>query len=53
MDLALNNLERLICQKAQPTNQPIKNSRFLGAVEFSTFYEKQNIQRIYSYIYFI
>ena len=25
MDLALNNLQRLICHKTQPTNQPIKS----------------------------
>ena len=27
MDLALNNLERLICHKTQPTNLPSKSSR--------------------------
>ena len=30
MDLALNNLERLICHKTQPTNQPYLLTFFLG-----------------------
>ena len=25
MDLAINNLQRLICHKTQPTNQPMEN----------------------------
>ena len=27
MDLALNNLQRLICHKIQPTNQPTNQPR--------------------------
>ena len=34
MDLTLNNLQRLICHKTQPTNKPISNN-----AEF-TFMEK-------------
>ena len=29
MDLALNNLQRLICHKIQPTNQPTNLSIYL------------------------
>ena len=30
MDLALDNLQRLICHKTQPTNQPIANLKHLS-----------------------
>ena len=29
MDLALNNLQRLICNKTQPTNQPKLGERII------------------------
>ena len=29
MDFALNNLQRLICHKTQPTNQPTAHAAFL------------------------
>ena len=33
MDLALNNLQRLICHKTQQTNQP--TNQLAGAVEYT------------------
>ena len=30
MDLALNNLQRLICNKTQQTNQPSKKKKSIG-----------------------
>ena len=32
MDLALNNLQKLICHKTQPTNQLTNQPSFLGDV---------------------
>ena len=39
MDLALNNLQRLICHKTQPTNQPIDECSKLPQEEYKIGYE--------------
>ena len=33
-DLALNNLQGLICSKLKPTNQPTNQPDFIGHIDF-------------------
>ena len=41
MDLALNNLQRLICNKNQPTNQPTLNLLFASLNIWCNFFWKR------------
>ncbi len=43
MDLALNNLQRLICHKTQPTNKPTVSKRHVSVLCFGAF-----LQAIYA-----
>ena len=37
MDLALNNLQKLMCHKTQPTSQPTKLSSFVFLLKKSNY----------------
>ena len=49
IDLALNNLQRLVCHKTQPTN--IKNLKILMEIQMDQFAVKNWINDIFTQIH--
>ena len=46
MDLALNNLQRLICHKTKPTNQPTNQKKAKPSTNYQKKKKRPNLELI-------